>query len=579
MSEEQVILINSVPGIKRDGTTLDGDNYSDGQWVRFQRGRPKKMKGYRRSTDQLTGPVREMIVWSRGDLNSVHCFSSSKVEALLVDSAGIGNGIVDCTPAGFTPNANINWTVDTQYDDAVSSQGTVILAHASQSLSNIDDQTASKPYLAIASSLDVFTQIADAPAVSGGVFAVPPYTFVHGSDGFLAWSDQNQPQVWYTSAGNIGDAGADRVTGAKIVKGLPMRSGSGAAALLWSLDSVLRMDYVGGQAIFRFSHLSTQTSILSSNAIIEYDGAFFWIGIDRFLVCDGSKVDELPNDMNQNWFFDNLNYAQRQKVWATKVPRYGEIWWFYPRGDATECTHAIVFNVREKTWYDTELSRAAGWYSQILSFPMWAGVDPTTQLRLSSVTNFNVGDVVTGNSSYAKGYVARVDPVSNDVILERYVGAFLQSETVVSTSGGSADTTFVESPGSSSLYAHEQGWDAVVGDNQDAIQSYFTTADFGMPSGGPQPSQAQGINRWTRLTRVEPDFIMEGEMSVTVIGNEFAQAPSDVQTGYNFDSSTGKIDMREQHRQIQLKFESNTAGGHYEMGRVILHTEPGDVRS
>lgn len=578
MSEEQVILINSQPGIKRDGTTLDGDNYNDGQWVRFQRGRPKKMKGYRRTTNQFTGPVREMIVWTRGLLNSIHGFSTTKIESVLVDGAGIGNDIIDRTPVGFVPNANVNWTTDTQYDDAVGSQGTVILAHASNSLYNIDDDTASQPYLALANATDPFTVITDAPAVSGGIFSVAPYTFVYGSDGFLAWSDINQPQVWYTSSGNIGDAGADRITGAKIVKGLPMRSGSGPAALLWSLDSVIRMDYTGGQTIFRFSHLSTQASILSANSVIEYDGAYFWAGVDRFLVCDGSKVDELPNNMNQNWFFDNLNYDHRQKVWVTKVPRFGEIWWFYPRGEATECTHAVIFNVREKVWYDTELPRTAGWYSQILSFPMWANADNTWHLRVASLTGFEVDDVISGNSSFARGYIDRTDPLTNDVIVRTVVGEFLIGETVITTSGGNTVATFVETPGSSSIYAHEQGWDAVIGDEQNAIQSYFTTADFGLPTGGPQPSEV-GVNRWTRLTRIEPDFIMEGEMTVTVVGNEFAQAPTDLETSYNFTATTEKIDMREQHRQIQLKFESNVAGGHYEMGRVILHTEPGDVRS
>jgi hypothetical protein len=63
-------------------------------------------------------------------------------------------------------------------------------------------------------------------------------------------------------------------------------------------------------------------------------------------------VKEIPNPMNQDYFFDNLNYTQRQKVWATKVPRFGEVWWFYPRGDSTECNDAIIYNVRENTWYD-----------------------------------------------------------------------------------------------------------------------------------------------------------------------------------------------------------------------------------
>jgi hypothetical protein len=37
--------------------------------------------------------------------------------------------------------------------------------------------------------------------------------------------------------------------------------------------------------------------------------------------------------------------------------------------------------------------------------------------------------------------------------------------------------------------------------------------------------------------------------------------------------------MREQRRMIRLRFNSNEVDGFYEMGRVILHTEPGDIRS
>ena len=157
-----------------------------------------------------------------------------------------------------------------------------------------------------------------------------------------------------------------RSTG-KIVQGLPVRGGSNApSGLFWSLDSLIRVSYnpttinVGTTSVtqfWRYDIISSQSSILSSQCVIEYDGIYYWVGVDRFLLYNG-VVKEIPNDMNQNYFFDNLNYAQRQKVWATKVPRYGEIWWFYPRGDATECTDAIIYNVREQCWYDAEIGRA-----------------------------------------------------------------------------------------------------------------------------------------------------------------------------------------------------------------------------
>ena len=43
----QTAVLKSTPGIKRDGTKFEGDSYTDGQWVRFQRGLPRKMGGYK----------------------------------------------------------------------------------------------------------------------------------------------------------------------------------------------------------------------------------------------------------------------------------------------------------------------------------------------------------------------------------------------------------------------------------------------------------------------------------------------------------------------------------------------------
>lgn len=39
-------VFQSRPGVRRDGTELDSPFYLDGQWVRWQRGKPRKMGGY-----------------------------------------------------------------------------------------------------------------------------------------------------------------------------------------------------------------------------------------------------------------------------------------------------------------------------------------------------------------------------------------------------------------------------------------------------------------------------------------------------------------------------------------------------
>jgi len=37
--------------------------------------------------------------------------------------------------------------------------------------------------------------------------------------------------------------------------------------------------------------------------------------------------------------------------------------------------------------------------------------------------------------------------------------------------------------------------------------------------------------------------------------------------------------MREQRREMRIRFESNTYGGNYQMGKVLLSCEIGDERS
>jgi len=493
--------ISLPPGIQRDGTSLDANGYIDGQWVRFQRGKPKKIGGFTRITASLSSYTREMFINSRSLNNDIYHFNGDGIEMVTVDNRGLGAAIIDRTPsADFTANSDYHWSVAMMYDDAAGSDKSMILAVPTETLVYLDEATEYPMFYGGAEESTVFTKCADANAVAaGGIFVAQPYAVLYGKDGKVTWSNANEPRNFTT-----GDAGSDRVTAKKIVKGLPLASGSGTGGLLFSLDSVIRMDWVGGQVIFRFTTLSNSTSILAKNGVIEYDGAYYWIANDRFMVTNGSSIQELPNETNLNWFFDNVNRDYAQKIWSTKVPRYNEIWWFYPRGTATECSHAIVYNVKGKFWFDVELARSAGFYSQLFQYPVWA---------------YNV-----------------------------------------------------------SSYLHEYYWDSIEGETLSAIKSYFTTNNFGYITGGLYKNAQMVDSGWTRLTRIEPDFIQEGEMTLDVLHKEFPNSPEVTKNSYTFSSSDAKIDPRDQIRIGSLKFTSNVAGGHYEMGVPLLHIEPGDVR-
>jgi hypothetical protein len=128
------------------------------------------------------------------------------------------------------------------------------------------------------------------------------------------------------------------------------------------------------------------------------------------------------------------------------------------------------------------------------------------------------------------------------------------------------------------LYQHEFGVDNISSGTTLAIESSFETNDLGWVSGGPAQSAPVGENKWIHLERLEPDFVQSGEMNLFVTGRPYAQSQDKTTGPYPFDPDTGKIDLREQRRELRLKIVSNVAGGDYQMGKVIVNADFGDVR-
>ena len=745
---KKVFSLDTQPGIQRDGTVFDANCYADGLWVRFQRGRPRKIGGYRAIVENAHGYSRGMYVNSVDGNNQVFNGYDEGLEVVNIDNDGIGSGINQFTFTGplltlntlvggsgyvngsytlvpltggagsgakasitvsggavtvvtitsygndyvvgntlsasnanlggsgsgfsivvatittFTSN-NLNlWQFDSSYD-AQGSGNQLLVAHAGLNLAQIDS-TAVSPVLAGSISGLTLSPLVDSTGttptgdiieVSGGVVVLHPYIFVYGDNGLIKNCVAGDPYDW-----NGADSNETNVASTKIVKGLPVRGGSNApSGLFWALDSLIRVSYspttitVGATSstfYWRYDIVSSQSSILSSQSVIEYDGVYYWCGSDRFLLYNGT-VKEIKNTFNQNYFFDNLNYAQRQKVYATKVPRFGEIWWFFPSGDSEECNDAVIYNVREDSWYDAGealgASRSAGYFSQVFHYPINAGTTKTTQDLLFSAsiatTNASANITIAPNNLVAVGQLVISASLPANSVINTIVATLASPTAVSGVSGAStivvssatgilrnqavtgtgigvgavvtviAGTTITLSVVNSAtvsgalsfagltvtlsqvatattietatfntvadlitLWQHEIGTDEVVATESNAIESYFETSDLGWVQGGPAQSSAVGDNFWLRLERVEPDFIQTGEMTFRVTGRSFAKSEDVTSDPYTFDSDTGKIDMREQRREIRLIFKSNVQGGNYQMGRVLLSATVGDVR-
>jgi hypothetical protein len=577
-----VFTIAAKPGVRRDGTALDSEHYADAVWVRFQRGRPRKIGGYRLMSDLVSGPVRDVFVDARSTENSAHTFSASGIERLAFDNDGIGGGVNVRTPSGFVSDADYLWQSGAMFNSGGGGGG-VIVATATPDALNIADDTAGPLYYGNIAALSAFLPIADGSGnitVSGGCCVLQPFLFVYGSNGLIRNSNPNDFSVATGWSGGAGFANAANVAGSKIVKGLPMRGGGRApAGLFWALDALIRVSFANsGSVIWQYDTVSTAVSVLAKNAIIEYDGVYFWPGVDRFFMYNG-VVQELPNTMSLNFFYDNVNPTHRNKTWAMKIPRFGEIWWLFPRGEATECNHAVIFNVRENTWYDTPIERTAGAPAQTFTRPIMAGGSAlgTTLLMLSGIVGaFNAGETITGGTSGAVGIVRRV--LSDRLNVEVSSGTFVNAETVTTGTGSATVNGVPATQELNAVWLHETGVNRIFKQDETAIEAAFETPSFQWFSGGPTDGAPAGPDLQTRLVRVEPDFVMTGTMNLTVRGRAFAQSPVRDSELFPFVSETEFISPREQRREMTLRFSSNEVGGDFQAGKITVTTEPGDAR-
>ena len=533
---ENIVPIRSQPGIKRDGTKFDGDNYVDGQWVRFQRGLPRKMGGYRSINKYLNGVVRTLHEYTLDQITYIHAGSANQLERFFIDGTLNTSTITDRTPTTLTQSDANLWQFDV---DTAAGIGLQLIAQVAPNLNCICNSNGGQVFYGDAFGTSPLTEITNFPATysaTGGVVSLHPYTVVFGNDGFVMWSVPGDPTD-FTGTG----AGNAYVTGQKLVRGMPLRGGPGSSpsGLLWSADSLIRMTYTGDTtAAFAFDTISAQTSILSAQSVIEYDGVFYWIGTDRFLMFNG-VVREVENNLNLNFFFDSLNYSQRQKVFAFKVPRFGEIWWCFPKDDSLEPNHAIIYNVRENTWYDTALpagGRSAGLFPAVFRNPLMASPESTFAAIDTRVTQ--------------------------------------DSETRVTEDG--SDTRVTESSNQTRyrFWVHEQGTDEVDGLNRNPIRSYFETADLSLPA------QSQ-TSRALQVLMIEPDFVQAGPLTVQVVGRANARASEvygEIKTIVEEPQTPQEqvVYFKEQRRELRFRFESNCIGGDYQMGLVLAHMQPGD---
>lgn len=157
-------------------------------------------------------------------------------------------------------------------------------------------------------------------------------------------------------------------------------------------------------------------------------------------------------------------------------------------------------------------------------------------------------------------------------------GLYSLAQSGAGTPAAGVFTTVISGAPKYKLWQQEFGTDNVDGINTLAVQSYFETGSLWLATDGEQK------NNSIYLDYIEPDFVQSGDMTVQVIGSYSNARAADVSsTPLSFPETATSAEeqvvyIREQRRQLRLRFESNVTGGDYQQGDTVLQVRPGDAR-
>jgi len=160
----------------------------------------------------------------------------------------------------------------------------------------------------------------------------------------VRWSTVEDYTTWTATATN--SAGSYRLSkGSQIISGIT----SNQQVLIWTDTALYAMIYEQLPYVYGFFLLGTGCGLISPNACASVGTNAWWMSYDNFWVYNGN-VTPIDCDVWDS-VFQNLNYAQRSKVYCSTNVQFNEVTWFFPSASSTEIDSSVTFNYAGNVWY------------------------------------------------------------------------------------------------------------------------------------------------------------------------------------------------------------------------------------
>lgn len=249
-------------------------------------------------------------------------------------------------------------------------------------------------------------------------------------DDRVRWSHpvepNGRPYTW-TDASNDPSSLAGYVTlgrGGMIIGGESLRD----SFVIYSDYAINVMDYTGGALMWRRRTVSQSAGLVSKEAVVEVNGAHFFISKDDILMFDGNQVTSMLHNRLRRSFQSVLDDSEADTSFAVRNDTQNEIYFCLPErrddiaGDKRP-NIAFVFNYRDNNWsireMDTERQYSHSCFGDAPDLPNpWE--DAPTKWNTERQTWQGIGKTPFGSfllaSSGTKLYNIDTQSPDNDIV-------------------------------------------------------------------------------------------------------------------------------------------------------------------
>ena len=164
----------------------------------------------------------------------------------------------------------------------------------------------------------------------------------------VAWSGINDLSTW-----EAGVSSSD-------TQDLPGSGGqvvaitSGEVGYVFREDQIIRMDFVGGNVVFRFSVISPNRGAVYGQTVCQDNRQVFFYSSDGFFQINGDQVLPIGAEKVNRFFDGDLNKAYTDRITAAVDPFNTLAIWLYPSKDNPNttgvCDKLLIYNYITQKW-------------------------------------------------------------------------------------------------------------------------------------------------------------------------------------------------------------------------------------